>query len=115
MEVREVIEKAIQELVNTKHLYQSVILDFGPCVREEAREAFTRQRGTGISLPLHSPDKSEEEIKESLRSELDSKDWQYGAVYKGLPGFFTLPPVRLLCSVCEEVEAWSAPLKLSQN
>jgi hypothetical protein len=76
MHYRQIVEKALQELVNEKHLYQSVTVDFEPCVKKEAREIYIRRRepdGPGmIRLPI--PYESEEEIKKSLLEELDSKD-----------------------------------------
>jgi hypothetical protein len=68
MQFREVIEKALQQLINTKHLYQSVTVDFEPCVREQARGQFMRRR-QGMGLP--SPEEPEETIKQRLLKDLD--------------------------------------------
>jgi hypothetical protein len=104
MRISEAIEKAIQELINTKHLYQSVTVDFEPCVRAEAHEFFLRrQRGD-----LPSKAESENTIKQGLLTELDAKDWRFDLDKRvNLEFDFSLPPISLLCSFCDEVEAFN--------
>jgi hypothetical protein len=110
MRVREVIENGLQELVNTKHLYQSVTLNFEPCIREQAAKQIAWRTAAAVPgtprIPI--PLQSDEEIVESLLEGLDAKDWSYGSVlFKEFDGFFTLPPIRLLCSVCGAVEPFN--------
>ena len=47
MHFRKIIQSALQELINNKHLYQTVTLDFEPCVRSEANEIFIRKQAMG--------------------------------------------------------------------
>lgn len=99
-----IIEHALQELINTRHLYQSVRVDFAPALKSRAREAWLRrQRG---DLPL--PSTSEEDILKELLAELDDRDW-FPVNDKPPVGktFFVFPPARTLCSVCEETEPFN--------
>jgi len=75
MEYREAIRKALKELIDTKHLYQSVTVDFEPCITQLAREQLARRRTMGSDA---SPDETEEEVKQQLLSDLDAKEWWYG-------------------------------------
>jgi hypothetical protein len=75
----------------------------------------TAPAGPGtIRIPI--PDQSDEEIIESLLKDLDAKDWLFGpSLLKDIEGFFTLPPIRLLCSVCDAVEAFNLSGEESQR
>jgi hypothetical protein len=104
MRFNEAIEKALQELINSKHLYQPVTVDFEPCVRGEAREVFLR----GQRADLPGSRESEDTVKQGLLKDLDAKDWYIGTDLKKIhPFYFSLPPLRLLCTVCHDVEPFN--------
>ena len=101
----QLIERAFQELINTKHLYQSVDVDFEPAIKQQAIEILTRRNrdsiGSGIQL---NPKKSTiEEVRRELFAELDALEWWCGN--NGPQGrvCFSVLPVRTLCSVCDDL------------
>jgi hypothetical protein len=74
------------------------------CKRRSQRSVY--EETTGIGLP--SPEEPEETIKQGLLKDLDAKDWKFAVGNAEDPPFyFSLPPFRLLCSVCHEVEAFN--------
>lgn len=117
MQYSEAIERAFQELINKKHLYQSVKVDFEPCIEEEVREEFIRRKRGDLPLAKE----AEVTIKQRLLAELHVKDWLFGADQEFSQFAFSLPPLRLLCSTCHDIEAfnfygnWSAEETVSLN
>ncbi len=107
----QLIERAFQELINTKHLYQSIEIDFRPTVIRKATEERSRRAqlaaaGGGSAGP------NTETIVNSLLTELDAKNWLFvtawdeSADYEGsIP--FSLLPVKTLCSVCDDVTSFN--------
>ena len=111
----QLIERALQELINTKHLYQSIEIDFEPVISASAREAYLRRRpafrasaltiSTGREVPS-----SLDSIKRELLTELDAKGWMFEtevAVAGAKPIFFSLLPVKTLCSICEDITSFN--------
>jgi hypothetical protein len=99
----QLIERAFQDLINTKHLYQSIEIDFKPAIvtaaiAEKARRTQLAAAGGGNAGP------SLEVITHGLLTELEARDWTFVSdVAKRGRFLFTLPPVKTLCSVCDDV------------
>jgi hypothetical protein len=89
------VDKAFQELISTKHLYQSVTVDFESCIQEQAREEFIRRnRGD-----LPNEGETEETNRARILADLDAKDWAFDGSKVGNPlSAAAFPPVHLLCS-----------------
>ncbi|MGO9062306.1 MAG: hypothetical protein ACLQU2_33830 [Candidatus Binataceae bacterium] len=106
MNETQIIEQAVQKLINTKHLYQSIEVDFRPAVRDTALEMHARREAI-------KPKSSRFEFAErDLLADLDRREWGLGDFVPGSGIIaFSLPPVRTLCSVCDNVE----PFDLSQG
>jgi hypothetical protein len=109
----QLIERAFQELINTKHLYQSIEIDFEPAIIVEAGLIFARRNiapvmslGSSGARP-HTPP-SMESIKRELIAELEAKDWLFvgDAAERGRLSF-SLLPVKTLCSVCDDVTSFN--------
>lgn len=103
----QLIELAFQKLFNTKHLYQTVDVDFEPAIKQQAVEILARRNrdsiGPGIEL---NPKKSTiEEVRRELFAELDELVWFCGVPLPVPPGrvCFSLLPVRTLCAVCDDL------------
>jgi len=105
------IELAFQKLLNTKHLYQTVDVDFEPAIREEATEIFRRRNRDSIGgvIKLNPKKSTLDEVRQELFAELDALDWFCGILLPVPPHrvCFSLLPVRTLCSVCDEVTAFN--------
>lgn len=100
----QLIERAFQELINDKHLYQSVEIDFEPAIRETARRMYAASLSNPRSSHNAQDWSSEESIKQKLLAEANAKEWvipidRYGRYQ--IP--FSIPPVKTLCSVCDDV------------
>jgi hypothetical protein len=105
------IELAFQKLLNTKHLYQTVDVDFEPAIREEATEIFRRRNRDSIGgvIKLNPKKSTLDEVRQELFAELDALDWFCGILLPVPPHrvCFSLLPVGTLCSVCDEVTAFN--------
>jgi len=112
----QLIELAFQKLFNTKHLYQSVEVDFEAAIRDRAIEMLRlRNRSLppspGIGIELGPKKRSTiEEVRQELFAELDALDWWCGSTLPGNPHgriCFSLLPVKTLCSSCDDVTAFN--------
>jgi hypothetical protein len=108
---RQVIEEGIRELLSTKHLYQSITLDFKPAIAPEAEEMHGRRltapnkRG-GVEPELSLTKIAQELLEEPLGPH--KRDWYVGEDKSiGSKIQFSFPPVRTLCSKCDDVEAFN--------
>ena len=105
----QLIGRAFQELINTKHLYQSVEIDFGPAIAGEAREVWLRRVANEVdSSGRVRLNISQEDVTRDLLTELDTKDWVFRDVAESariVP--FLLPPVKTLCTVCDDVTSFN--------
>lgn len=114
MEPRPFIEAAIQTLINTKHLYQSVLVSFEPLLTTEAKIRFELKNTT--SLLRSSADRTSlEDIKTQVQQEFIQKRWLLHSPSVGIirpdpdnPIYFSLPPVKTMCGVCHSVESFNA-------
>lgn len=102
----QLIEDAFKELIDTKHLYQSITIDFAPAIERQGSEIHARRQAMDMPSSL-------EEVTRELSEQIDKASWVLTAqqqtegktppMIRG-PIFFTLPPVRTLCSICKSVE-----------
>jgi hypothetical protein len=110
----QLIERAFQELINTKHLYQSIVIDFEPAILVEARLVHARRNAMPVmSLsagPRGRTDRpiSIESITRELLTQLDEKDWIVASDQPdGARISFSLLPVKTLCSICDDVTSFN--------
>ena len=98
-EAREAIEKAIQTLINTRHLYQSVEVDFRPVIKGVVWEICARRNADKPGSARS------EDVEIELLVPFGKTDWVFGPDVPGTGKlYFSLPPVRTLCSTCDSVE-----------
>jgi len=99
MEPKEAIEEAIKTLINTRHLYQSVEVDFRPVMKDVVWEICMRRNAdTPGSATL-------EDVEKEFLVPFGTTEWVYGPDVPGTGKlYFSLPPVRTLCSTCNSVE-----------
>jgi hypothetical protein len=116
----QLISRAFQELINTKHLYQSIEIDFGPAMAAEAREVWVRRVANEVDSRGRARRMiSQEDVTRELLAELDTKDWVFRDLAESariVP--FLLPPVKTLCSECDDVTSfnlWSNSLASAQT
>jgi len=110
----QLIERAFQELINTKHLYQSIEIDFEPAIMIAAKEMWMRLVASGVVSSGKLPRRPipQEDVTRELLTELDAKDWMFVSDLRELPDYgrirpFALLPVKTLCSVCNDVTSFN--------
>ncbi len=119
----QLIERAFQELINTRHLYQSLEVDFEPAIRARAREMYLRRLGNASSVGGARRMYTEDNAKRELLTELDTQDWMFVSDLRDLPDYgrfipFSLLPVKTLCSVCDDLTSfnlWTDPSARAQT
>ena len=110
---RQVIEEGIRELLSTKHLYQSITLDFKLAIASEVQEAKLRRARitplvdrSGVQPDLSPTKIFEEFLEEPLGPH--KRYWYMGEDKSTRSKIqFSFPPVRTLCSQCGDVEAFN--------
>jgi len=108
------IEQAFKELIDTKHLYQSIKIDFEPAIEGSAEEVLARRTaGEGFDAS-RTNSKSEQRrellanIKHELCEEIERAQWLLGGFAPGSKTIgFSLLPVRTICDVCDDIEPFS--------
>ena len=90
------IEKALQLLINTCHLYQSLEVDFEDAIEKETREMYARRLRTDVTEKI-------ENVRKDVLVEVDALDWVFGVAGTNIKVGFALKPVRTMCGRCGEV------------
>jgi hypothetical protein len=108
---QKIIEKGFSELLSTKHLYQSITLDLKPAIESDAQTTHEAHSATlHLSGVRHIPGRelSLPEITERLVKAANYHHWYFGddkSVRSKVQ--LSFPPVRTLCSRCDDVEAFN--------
>jgi hypothetical protein len=100
----QIAEAALQELINTKHLYQTLHVDFTKAV---VKEAFVQ---SVYSKRGNEKGETSEQIVPHLCAEMASRQWflgkvPLGATVKSGTIVVAMPPVATFCGRCKDVEA----------
>ena len=101
---REIIETALKELIDTKHLYQTVAIDFRKAVAHDA--VFELTYAKRAAEQSNHPAPTLEEIEGRLSAEMARRNWTIGLPVPGSI-MFMVPPVRTLCANCNDVEPFN--------
>lgn len=101
---REIIETALKELIDTKHLYQTVAIDFRKAVVNDAVFELTYAKRAAEQSNHTAP--TLEEIEGRLSAEMALRNWTIGYPLQGSI-MIMVPPVRTLCGNCNDVEPFN--------
>jgi hypothetical protein len=101
---REIIESALKELIDTKHLYQAVTVDFRKDVVREAVTQLTYAKR--VADQAKNPAPTLEEIEGQLSAEMARRNWSIGYPIQNSI-MIMVPPVRTLCGNCKDVEPFN--------
>lgn len=101
---REIIENALKDLIDTKHLYQTVAVDFRKAVARDAIMQLTYAKR--LAEQAKDPAPTIEEIEGRLSAEMALRNWTIGYPIQGSI-MIMVPPVRTLCGNCKDVEPFN--------
>ena len=101
---REIIESALKELIDIKHLYQTVAVDFRKAVVREAVMQLSYAKR--VAEQAKNPAPTLEEIEGQLSAEMARRNWSIGYPIQNSI-VIMVPPVRTLCGNCKDVEPFN--------